>query len=302
MAERDRIARHFAPLTKNEPGSFHLTDDAAVLNLPTGRQLVVTTDSVIEGIHVLPGASAAQIAQKLVRRNLSDLAAMGAAPWRYFLNLHTPAAKDDDWFAEFAAMLRREQEQFAMALAGGDSTSGGNTVHATLTCLGLVETPLLRSTAQAGDDVYVSGTIGDAALGLYLLKQGVTATELAARYHCPEPRLALGQKLHGVASAAIDISDGLLGDAQQLAQASGKALALERAAIPLSQAVRTMLARDEKLWAAILTGGDDYELLFTAPASKRTTLPKGVTRIGLVTEGTGVTLDGQPVQGGWEHH
>lgn len=312
MAEHGRIARHFAPLTLREPGSFALTDDAALLTPPAGCRLVITTDSVISGIHVLPNASAEQIACKLVRRNLSDLAAMGATPWRCFLNLHTPHAMDDAWFTRFTATLAHEQEQFGMVLAGGDSTSGGNHVHATMTCIGHVAgSALLRSTAAVGDDVYVSGTIGDAALGLRVLQQQLAADSassafLTQRYHTPQPRLALGEALHGIASACMDISDGLLADAAQLARASGVQIQLTRNAVPLSPAAAALVLQNTALWPTILGGGDDYELLFTAPTSQRETIARlhvdvMLTRIGTVVEGDALLLDGVAAQGGWEH-
>lgn len=310
MGEHARIATYFAPLSLHEAGSFNLTDDAAVLTPPAGKALVITTDSVIERVHVLAGASAAQFAQKLVRRNLSDLAAMGALPWRYLLNLHTPATLAETWFADFAATLEREQQHFGMVLAGGDSTSGDDGIRATLTAIGLLEGDALRRNgAQAGDDIYVSGTVGDAALGLAQLQQGMKDSPLIARYHLPQPRLALGQALHGIASAAIDLSDGLVQDVAQLARASQLAARITREAIPLSDAARAMLD-----WDAILAGGDDYELCFTAPPSQRATLQTisarlgvPVTLIGSMAEGEGVCVvdaNGRnvtPRRGGFEH-
>lgn len=315
MAEHDRIARFFAPLSGGEPGSFNLTDDVAMLDVPAGKKLVVTTDSVIEGIHVMPMATPEQFARKLVRRNLSDLAAKGAVPWRYFLNLHSSSFVRKEWIAAFAAALAEEQARFGMVLAGGDTTSGGEVMHLTMTCLGLVDqADLLRSTAQAGDEVYVSSSIGDAALGLLLLQHRLQhfhgAETLYARYHMPEPRLALGTALHGVASACIDLSDGLLADAAQLARASGVRLELQRGLVPLSDAARQVVMRDAQHWAAVLSGGDDYELLFTAATSQRPALqhiaqqlPLPISRIGAVAAGAGVTLDGAEIadHAGYEH-
>lgn len=313
MAEQSRIARWFAALAQQEPGAFSLTDDAAVLAPPAAMQLVVTTDSVISGLHVLPDASAAQIASKLMRRNLSDLAAMGATPWRYFLNLHTPTALPDAWFGELTATLRAEQERFGLVLAGGDSSSGGTQVHATLTCLGLVpQAGLQRGLARVGDDVFVSGTLGDAALGLQLLlgklsSDSAATAELTRRYHTPEPRLALGQQLHELAHAAIDISDGLLMDAARIASASGVALSLQRAELPLSDSARVVLDAQPDAWAQVLAGGDDYELLFTAPRAQRERIEQlragvAITRIGEVVVGEGVLLDGAAVEpAGYEH-
>lgn len=318
MAERDRIARYFAPLTAAEPDAYQLTDDAALLTPPPGQQLVVTTDSVIENIHILSSASPAQYAQKLLRRNLSDLAAMGATPWRYFLNLHTPNNTPDSWFAAFATALAKEQQRFALTLAGGDSTSGGTHFHLTLTCIGLLDSaPLRRNGAMIDDDIYVSGTLGDAALALELLRTTPAAISeadlayLTARYYTPEPRLALGNALRHLATAAIDISDGLLTDANQVCSTSQIGMTLQRALLPLSQTARAFLSTHE---TAILTGGDDYELLFTASPTARamlqslaTTLDLPLTRIGQVTPGASAQLldtHGNPMRfssTGFEH-
>ena len=312
MAERARIARYFAPLAEAEPGSFQLTDDAAVLTLPVGQQLVITTDSVIENIHILSSATPMQFAQKLVRRNLSDLAAMGAKPWRYTLNLHTPRDLPENWFAEFAAALNAEQTHFNMVLAGGDSTSGATAIHATMTCFGLTDAaPLRRANAQVGDDIYVSGTLGDAAYALQLLQQNQPIDDmLRARYYAPTPRLQLGQLLRNTASAAADISDGLFADLQQICTASQCGALIELMTLPLSP----MLQQHHRYDLA-LGGGDDYELCFTAPAPAREKIASvarlldlPLTRIGSVCAGEGVTvLDGAsnpitPTHAGYEHH
>lgn len=295
MGERARIARYFAPLAAAEPGSFSLTDDAAVLTPPAGHSLVITTDSVIQSLHVLADASAQQFAQKLVRRNLSDLAAMGAMPWRYSLNLHTPHGLTDAWFAEFSAALAKEQQDFGMVLIGGDSTSAADaTIHATMTCFGLVDgAALTRSGAGVGEDIYVSGTIGDASLGLHMLQGRLPPNDtLIARYHLPQPRLALGAALRGIATSCIDLSDGLLGDAAQLGGA-----VIERARIPLSPAAQPVVQAHPKLWDVIVSGGDDYELCFTANMAARekiatlaAQLALPLTRIGTVAEGKHLTL------------
>ena len=316
MGERDRIARFFTPLTAGESGSFNLTDDAAVLTPPAGQQLVITTDSVIEGIHVLANATPQQFAQKLMRRNLSDLAAMGATPWRYTLNLHTPPGVDDDWFAAFAATLAAEQTTFGMVLIGGDSTTGGSTIHTTMTCMGLLEVaPLRRAGAQAGDDIYISGTLGGAAYALTLLQKNKPIdAALAARYHCPEPRLALGQMLHGIATATIDISDGLVADITQLCAASHCGAVIQQNAIPLDHHFKNAALDAAATYHLALSGGDDYELCFTAPSSNHAaieetvaTLKLPITRIGNIVAGKAVTVmdaTGSPVllkKTGWEH-
>lgn len=319
MRERARIAQFFAPLAAEEPGSFNLRDDAAALTPPSGQQFVITTDSVIQSIHVLANATPQQYARKLVRRNLSDLAAMGATPWRYTLNLHTPPSLSDDWFSAFAATLATEQKTFDMVLIGGDTTSGGDAIHTTMTCFGLTPGPLLRRNgATLGDDIYVSGTIGDAALGLKLLQhnlqQNISAPDtLIARYHTPEPRLALGIALRNIASSAIDISDGLLSDIAQLCAASQTGATIVRDKIPHSLTMQHMQTH-ATLWNIILHGGDDYEICFTAApdqhariAALATSLSLPLTRIGSITHGHEMQLydaAGERLQissEGWEH-
>lgn len=190
MAERARIARYFAPLTAGEPGSFHLHDDAAALDVPPGKKLIVTTDSVIVGTHIVAGAKPTQIATKLMRRNLSDLAAMGAAPWRYTLNAHTIPGLPDAWFADFAAALAVEQSRYGLVLVGGDSTSGPGPIHMGMTCFGLAEKILLQSGARMGDALYVSGTIGDASLAFH---HGKLANGfLSERYFAPRAAAGAG--------------------------------------------------------------------------------------------------------------
>jgi thiamine-monophosphate kinase len=279
MHEHARIAAFFAPLSKGEAGAFHLTDDAAVLTPPSGMQLVVTTDSVIEGIHLPHGATADQYAHKLIRRNLSDLAAMGATPWRYVLNTHLPGSMSDAWLKHFCDALAALQQEFGMVLVGGDSTSG-DTLHLTATLFGLVNTPLTRAGAKPGDGIYVTGRIGDAAMALQNLKTANGA--LLARYYRPEPRLSVGQHLHGIATACIDISDGLVQDLNHLCAASKVGATIDVEAIPFSPQGDIV---------TMLTGGDDYELLFTAPQP-----PAGldipITRIGTIIKGTGVEVVG----------
>lgn len=309
MAEQARIARFFAPLAQSEAGSFSLTDDAAALDVPAGRKLVITTDSVIVGTHVRADATPQQIAVKLMRRNLSDLAAMGATPWRYTLNLHTPAGLADAWFAGFAAALESEQKQFGLTLIGGDSTSGAGPLHATLTCYGLAGDVMRRNGAKAGDVVFVSGTIGDAALALQL---GARTGFLAERYDAPTPRLMLGQMLQGIATSCIDISDGLVADAAQLARASNGAISLHAESIPLSNAAQKHRTMPD-FWN-VICGGDDYELLFTISSDAASELHQiaaatgiALTRIGTVTSGGGTQLldkNGEtiPIETGWEYN
>jgi len=305
--EFERIARFFAPLTGEFPGAFGLTDDAAVMTPPAGREIVVTTDTIVAGVHFVGDEAPGLIASKLLRVNLSDLAAMGARPIAYTLSLALPDSIDDDWLAAFAAGLQGDQDIFHTTLAGGDSVSTPGALTLTVTALGTVETgkALRRSRALAGDLVYVSGTIGDGALGLLALRgelQGLCEddrSELIGRYRLPRPRIGLGQRLVGLASAAIDISDGLAADLMHILDASGVGAEIDATAVPLSNAARAALAGDGGLLEAVLTGGDDYELLFTAPpgyagkiAALASDLELPLTPIGAIGAGQGLRVAG----------
>lgn len=303
MAERDFIARHLAPLATT-PAARGLADDAAVWTPPLGRNLVFTHDVLAAGVHYLPDDPPGDVAWKLVAVNLSDLAAMAATPAGVLLGLGLSAAQDDAWRAAFAAGLGRALAHFGVALWGGDTVTGLDRAVLGLTAVGWVEPgrALGRAGARVGDALYVSGRIGDAGRGL-AVAQGRAPSDkaLLSRYRRPTPRLALGQALGGLASAGMDVSDGVLIDAARLAAASGVGLAIALEAVPATAAgLAEMLTQ--------VTAGDDYELLFTAAPDAA--LPGGkvpVTRIGTVTQGSGLTLTwhGEPValpeRLGWEH-
>jgi thiamine-monophosphate kinase len=271
--EFERIAQFFAPLAAEFPGAFGLTDDAAVLAPSPGCEIVVTTDTVVEGVHFVGDEPPAQIAAKMLRVNLSDLAAMGARPVAYTLNIALPRDVDDVWLKEFCAGLRADQDAFGVHLMGGDSVAANGPVVLTVTAFGEVPAgkALRRNGAAPGDRIFVSGTIGDAALGLRVVQgklaglEAAAASELATRYRLPEPRLTLGRNLIGVASAAADISDGLVADLGHIADASGVGAVVHWDDVPVSAAVRSATALVDNLSEVILTGGDDYELVFTAP-------------------------------------
>lgn len=299
MDEFSRIARYFAPLAGE--GAFGLTDDAALIAAPLGAQLVTTTDSVIAGVHCIGDESADMLAHKLVRRNLSDLAAMGASPYAYLVSLVLAKDTPDSWFAAFAHGLAECQDLYGHTLIGGDTAAGNGPLVLTLTAFGtLTAAPLLRSGAQAGDALYVSGTLGDSALGLDILQsrlQSEHGDALIQRYRYPEPRLSLGKRLHGIAHSCMDISDGLLQDAAHIARAGKVAITIAAEALPLSLPARMALTADPSLLRRIVSGGDDYELLFTAAESAADALRAiaaesgvAITRIGSVCEGSGVTL------------
>lgn len=306
MAEREFIARSLAPLATSA-AARGLADDAAVWTPPMGRQLVFTHDVLAAGIHYLPDDPPADVAWKLVAVNLSDLAAMAATPVGVLLALGLSAAEDDSWREAFVAGLERALATFGVALWGGDTVSGLAQAVLGLTAIGWVDPgrAMGRSGAQPGDGLWVSGSIGDAGLGLAIAKGNAPFDKaLLNRFRRPMPRLALGAALGGVASAGMDVSDGLLIDAARLAQAStvGLAIALDQVPAPQAAALDAMLAR--------VTAGDDYELLFTAAPHVDVPALAGktpVTRIGTVTSGSGLMLTwaGQsvplPTRLGWEH-
>lgn len=320
--EFERIARYLAPLAADCPGAYDLRDDAALLRPPGLGSYVTTLDTMVEGVHYLPDDPPERVARKLLRVNLSDLAAMGAEPYGYLLSLCLPRERDDTWLAAFCQGLREDQEIFGIGLLGGDSVSTKGPVVLSLCAIGVGEEEKLfrRSGAQVGDLLFVSGTIGDGALGLAVRRQEFLwlASEerdvLARRYQLPEPRLALAAALRGSVTAAIDVSDGLLADAGHLAETSGVAIEIAGPRIPLSKAAESVLAEEPELFPSLLGGGDDYELLFTAPAAVRQAVLAAaevsatpVTEIGHVAAGEGVSLldrTGQAIsvdRKGWAH-
>jgi thiamine-monophosphate kinase len=312
--EFEFIARRLRPLA-SAPGALGLVDDAALLDPRPGTQLVLTKDAMVAGVHFLEGDPPDQIAKKLLRVNLSDLAAMGAAPRGYLLALARPRAIEDKWLAAFCAGLAEDNATFAISLLGGDTVGMPGPLTLSLTAIGELPsgTALLRSGARPGDDVWVSGTLGDAAVGLAVLQGRLEVAEpvrshLIERYRLPQPRLALGQALRGLAHAAIDISDGLLADLGHVVAASAVGAEVRADLLPLSADLPG--AQD-----AALSGGDDYELLFTASTSHRNAIERlaqklglPLTRIGAIQAAVGIrVLDDaagaeiHPVRTGWQH-
>ncbi len=307
LDEFSLIARLFAPLAARHPGALGLTDDAALIAGPAGRQWAVTADAMVEGVHFLPDDPPELIARKLVRVNLSDLAAMGAKPFAVLLASCFPLGVADEWLERFAAGLKSDCEEFSIALIGGDTVATPGPLTLALTAIGDVpaESALLRSNARSGDDIWVSGSIGDAAFGL-LVGQGKAASLdpadaqwLLGRYRLPLPRTALGPALLGLAHAAMDISDGLVGDLGHICETSGVGALVDAAKVPLSAAVRAALAAGLGGIERVLAGGDDYELLFTAaPDAAQSVAALGralglrLTAIGRIIEGQGVRVTG----------
>lgn len=304
------IADVFAPLAA-QPEALGLLDDAGEFAALPGHDVVATTDTLVAGVHFFAADPPGQIARKALRVNLSDLAAMGAVPRFYLLSLALPEDCGDDWLEAFAAGLADDQKEFAVNLLGGDTVTTPGPLSLTITALGDVRAgaALRRSGAREGHSIYVSGTIGDAALGLATLRGGSTplgdslkiddaATEaLRRRYYLPEPRTRLGPRLLGLAGAAIDVSDGLTADLGHICAASGLGATVDAGAVPLSAPARSALAGQPGLLELLLSGGDDYELLFTAGPENADAVERAgrecgvdVTRIGTMTAGPGVTV------------
>jgi len=273
LGEFGRIARFFRPLAAGFPGALNLTDDAAILNVPPGQALVLTTDAIVAGVHFLPTDAPGDIARKALRVNLSDLAAKGARPLTYTLTLAAGRDVGDDWVEAFAVGLAADQAEYGIALAGGDSVSTDGPVWASITAFGLVDAGRMvkRSGACPGDVVLVTGTIGDAALGL-MVEQGRLSADtadreaLVDRYRLPRPRTHLAAAIGAHAHGALDVSDGLAADFGHLCRASQVIGRIEVSRLPLSPAARRAVQADPSLIAQVLSGGDDYEVLLTAPA------------------------------------
>ncbi len=317
--EFQRIAELFAPLSRGAPGAFGLEDDAALVDVPDGCDLVVTTDAIVRGVHYLPDDPPDLVARKLMRVNLSDLAAMGARPVGVLTACAFPKGLDESWIEGFAAGLAADVAAFGCPLLGGDTVSIDGPAVFSLTALGAVPRgrTLRRTGARPGDLLVVSGTIGDGATGLLAARGALEAPEadrlwLADRYRLPRPRLALGQAILGTATAGLDISDGLLQDAGHIAARSGVAIEIDAEAVPLSPAVRRLLESSPDYLETIVGGGDDYELLFAWPPERSEDLSRlgrdvPLTVIGRVGAGEGVRLldrngvERRVARHGWRH-
>ncbi|MEX2200345.1 MAG: thiamine-phosphate kinase [Dongiaceae bacterium] len=300
------IAKYFAPLAASMPGAAGLGNDGATFAPPPGRDIVVTVDALTEGVHFLADDPPGDIARKMLRVNLSDLAAMGARPVGYVMTTALSDRVDEAWIAAFTAGLATDQQEFGIGLLGGDTTSTPGPTALTVTAFGEVPAGhvLLRSGASAGDLVMVSGAIGDGALGLMALRGELgdlaeaDRAALAQRYRLPEPRLALGAALleRDLATAAIDVSDGLVADLGHIAKQSGLAAEIRAARVPLSEATRHAVEADADLLPRVLTGGDDYELLFTVAPPMCDSVQALGRKLGLPIAEIGVMKGGQSVQ------
>ena len=306
------IARHFRPLAG--PGALELRDDAAVMMPPAGRELVLTADAMVAGVHFLPDDPPDLVGRKLLRVNLSDLAAKGAVPLSYLMTISTPRGTPDSWYAGFAAGLAADHAEYGVTLLGGDTTSTPGPISLSLTIIGHVAPgqAVRRIGARPGDGIWVTGTIGDGALGLQVALGKLTDPTgfLLERYRLPRPRVGLA--ICGIASAGMDVSDGLVQDLGHICRESGLAADLDATAVPLSAQAR---AAGPNWLETCLTGGDDYEVLVAVPPAREAALLAAshaagipVTRIGTFHSGTqGVMVrgpGGEPLtlnKGGWSH-
>jgi len=306
-SEFDLIARHFTRPAAN--AVLGVGDDCALVDITNGMDLAVSTDTMVSGTHFFPDVDPENLGHKALAVNLSDMAAMGAMPYWAMLALTLPSV-DHAWLAAFAKGFFDLAEEFNVSLIGGDTTRGPLTL--TVTIMGEVPTgaALRRSGAKAGNDVWVSGNVGDAALAVAhrhgkLVLNEQDYHEAVMRLYEPTPRVKLGQALRGMATSAIDISDGLLADLGHICRLSGVGATVDLGSIPVSAIGAKHYSSDAGL-TAIVAGGDDYELCFTAPANARDSIAEltdvlgiPLTRIGQVKRGKGVSLlgaDGKPVK------
>ena len=307
------IARYFKPLA-TDPGAFGLTDDAAILKA-LGEDIVVTTDAIVEGVHFLSDDPPDTIAKKALRVNLSDLAAKGATPAGFVLTLalrKVDEAKIDEtkidktWLAAFAGGLGEDAGAFNCPLLGGDTVSTPGPLMVSITAFGRVAPSKMvrRSGAKPGDHVVVTGTIGDAALGLDILTKGKVATALANdatsrdmlidRYRVPQPRNILAPAIRAHARAAMDVSDGLAGDLAKLCAASGVSAVIDLKSVPLSRAASAALVTNVVGVADIVSGGDDYEILCTVAPAAFEDFVRMAQSAGVAVCSIGIIVDGEP--------
>ena len=311
-AEDKLIARYFAPIAIH-PGALGLSDDAAFIKPPPGCDLVLKTDAIIGGVHFFPDDAAQNVAGKALRVNLSDLAAKGAKPLGFLLSLALPDDIGERWLTNFAEGLRSDAVLYGCPLFGGDTDRTPGPVTVSIAMFGSVPegTLVRRAGAKPGDRVFVSGTIGDAALGLAVRKgkdwklSEPQRQHLLGRYILPQPRNALAEAVRAHASAAMDVSDGLAGDFAKLCRVSKVGAAIAAARVPLSEAAKAVIAADPAMLETALTGGDDYEIVCTVPPHKADgfrgaaqTAKVQVTDIGEVAAGEGAQFldaDGAPL-------
>lgn len=313
--EFEFIDKYLAPLAG--PEGLSLKDDASCIASPVGFDLVVTKDVLNEGIHFRSDDPINSVAHKALAVNVSDCVSKGARPTYYWIGLSLPKNTDETWMSGFAEGLKHAQARYGCSLSGGDTTRTNGPLSISLTLIGLVDTGkmLKRSGARPGDGIYVTGCLGDAAIGLECVRKNMTGTEqLVSAFQKPHPPLEFGIQLPGLATAAADISDGLIADCGHIARESGVSMRIAQDQIPVSEEALGVLGDNPEYWPKIWSGGDDYQIIFTAPVNTENEFEEIskqcktlVTKIGEVTTGSDVQLldhQGQIVQvtsGGYEH-
>ena len=312
----ERLIDLFRTVAK-APGAFGLLDDAAVVTPPPGSDVVLKTDAIVGGVHFFADDPGDAVAKKALRVNLSDLAAKGAEPLGFLLTLALPASMEENWLKEFARGLKEDADNFGCPLFGGDTDRTPGPVTISIAAFGHVPHGRMvrRAGATPGDLLVVTGTIGDASLGLKLRRtpgdpifkkvDAAGRAHFAERYLLPQPRNAIALAIREHASASIDISDGLAGDVAKLAAVSGVAVSLDARQVPLSAGARAALNVEPRLIELILSGGDDYEIAAAVPASRLSALRESarvagieLTTIGRIEKGDGIAvtgLDGKPL-------
>lgn len=279
MSEFDLIQKYFAPLSRDG-----LQDDAAIIEIPPGHELVVSSDTLNEGVHFLSGTAPGDIARKALRVNLSDLASCGARPLCYQLNIAFPLKPDESWMAAFSAALAADQAAYGIYCSGGDTTSiKGEGVSISITVMGVVPAgkAVRRMGARDGDLLVLSGSTGDAVLGLKALQEGLDYPEAARRYRVPMPRVGIEDLLQNYVHGAADVSDGLLADALKIGQASGLGVEIDLEAIMFSDEVRKAIVCGDLSYEAAVKGGDDYELVMAVSCDNLDAVIGGLRTHGL---------------------
>jgi thiamine-monophosphate kinase len=304
-SEDDLIATYFAPIAG--AAGLGLRDDAAVFTPASGCDIVVTTDAVVAGVHFFAEDAAGDIARKSLRVNLSDLAAKGASPLGFVLSLALPHEVNSEWLTAFAEGLRADAQEFAMPLVGGDTVKTPGPLTISVTAFGALPQGRMvaRTGVKPGDWLYVSGTIGDAALGLRL-RLGersdaswrdrlapATKDFLIGRYLLPQPRMALAACLLSEANGAMDVSDGLVGDLTKMLKVSGVGANVRLDRLPLSMAARAAVAIEPGLFETAVTGGDDYEILCSVPPARAAAFETGAAAAGIAVTRIGVAHPGK---------
>ena len=301
--EFEIISDFFSPLARDK-GSFGLSDDVAVLSKAKGYHFIVSTDMLISEVHFFSNDDPEDIASKCIRVNISDIVSKGAIPKYYFLSIALPKETDDKWIKSFTKSLKIEQKNFNISLMGGDTVSTTGPLTINIVCIGVIEKNKLirRNGAMPGEDIYVTGEIGSAKIGLEILKKNIIANSdlenyFIKKYRLPCPRNKLGPKLINLASSSIDISDGLISDLNHICLASNVKAEVNYSLLPVSNCISQLNLTENQLKNIILNGGDDYEIIFTSNSLNSTKifdlskfLEVNITKIGMIVQGEGIEV------------